>query len=156
MKRVYRIPVFWLVFLLLFPAVVKGKGSNNGWGIGVILGEPTGISLKLWTGGTTAFDAAAAWSFRNQDKLHLHLDYLVHNYKLIKVESGKLPVYYGIGGRVKFEDDTRVGVRIPVGLCYQFANHPIDIFLEVVPVLDVAPETHFDVNASIGARYFFN
>jgi hypothetical protein len=32
----------------------------------------------------------------------------------------------------------------------------VDIFLEVVPILDLAPKTDFKINAAIGARYFFN
>ena len=145
--------MFFLVGVLLL-CVISVEGSN-GWGIGVILGEPTGISLKFWNGRTTAIDAAAAWSFKGEEKLHLHMDWLFHNFKLLKVQRGKLPLYLGIGGRVKFEEETRVGVRIPVGVCFIPRDIPIDVFLEIVPILDLAPETHFDMNASIGIRYFF-
>ena len=156
MKQIYFSTVVLLVLLLFVPAVAAAK-SANGWGIGIILGEPTGLSFKIWTGRTTAFDAAAAWSFRKEDKLNLHLDYLIHNFNLFKVKqrSGRLPLYYGIGGRIKFQDETRIGVRIPVGICYIFKKDPLDVFLEVVPVLDFVPETEFDINASIGIRYFF-
>ncbi len=152
MKLIYRSILLLTVFLL---AATTLAGQGNGWGIGIILGEPTGLSLKVWTGGTTAFAAAAAWSFRGEGKLHLHLDYLFHNFRLLKVHSGKLPVYFGIGGRIKFEDEKRVGVRIPLGLCYLFKNQPLDIFFEIVPLLDLAPETAMSLNASLGIRYFF-
>jgi len=60
------------------------------------------------------------------------------------------------GGRIKFgEDDDFIGIRIPVGLAYLFEGAPVDVFLEVVPLLDVAPETEFTLNAAIGVRYFF-
>lgn len=152
MKQICNVIVFLLVFLLLCASAVEGR---NGLGIGVILGEPTGISLKLWSSSTTAIDAAAAWSFKKEGKLHLHMDYLFHNFKLFKVRHGKLPLYFGIGGRVKFEEETRVGVRFPVGVCYILRDTPIDIFFEIVPLLDLAPETDFNFNASIGVRYFF-
>ena len=84
------------------------------------------------------------------------MDYLFHNYGIFKVKQGKLPLYYGIGGRVKFEEETRVGVRIPVGICYLFRNQPLDVFFEIVPILDLTPETDFDINASVGVRFFFN
>jgi len=156
MKRIYYSTVVLLVFLFIIPAVAEGK-SKDGWGIGIILGEPTGLSFKIWTGRTTAFDAAAAWSFRKENKLNLHLDYLIHNYKIFKIKSksGRLPLYYGIGGRIKFEEEIRVGIRIPVGICYLFKTAPLDVFFEIVPILDVVPETDFDINASIGIRYFF-
>lgn len=144
--------IFLLVLLLLCSTAAEGSKS---WGIGVIIGEPTGLSLKFWSSRTTAFAAAAAWSFRKEQKLHLHMDYLFHNFRLVKARGGRLPLYIGIGGRVKFEDETRVGVRLPLGACYILNSHPIDIFFEVAPLLDLLPETGFDINASIGIRYFF-
>ena len=80
-----------------------------------------------------------------------------HNFNLINVASGSLPIYYGIGGRIKFddEDENKIGVRIPIGLAYQFADAPLDIFFEIVPLLDLAPATDFGLNGAIGIRYFF-
>jgi hypothetical protein len=37
-----------------------------------------------------------------------------------------------------------------------FADAPVDIFLELVPILDLAPETDFDLGGGIGARFWFN
>jgi hypothetical protein len=84
-----------------------------------------------------------------------HADYLFHNFNLIKVEKGRLPVYYGIGASVVLASSVGAGIRVPVGLEYIFANAPFDIFLEVVPMLAVVPSTSFGVNAGLGARYFF-
>lgn len=152
MKQICKVIVFFGMFLVLAAPAVEGR---NGLGIGVIIGEPTGISLKVWSSSTTAIDAAAAWSFKKEGKLHLHMDYLFHNFRLFKARHGKLPLYYGIGVRVKFEEETRVGVRFPVGICYILRETPIDIFFEIVPLLDVVPETEFNFNGSIGVRYFF-
>jgi hypothetical protein len=73
-----------------------------------------GLSAKLWTGNSTAIDGAVVWSFGKDSALHLHADYLFYNFNLFKVEKGKLPLYYGIGGRIKLADDMKVGVHIPV------------------------------------------
>ncbi len=136
--------------------ILAGSAAAQGnFGLGIILGEPTGVSAKLWITDRTAIDAAAAWSFSDEAALHLHADYLFHNFDLISVEKGKLPVHFGIGARVKFEDDSKIGVRIPVGLTYIFDGAPMDIFFEVVPILDLAPDTDFSANAAIGVRYFF-
>ena len=131
--------------------------QNKGFGLGVILGEPTGVSAKSWMSSTTAIDAALAWSFVDKGALHIHADYLFHNFQLISLEGkSKLPVYYGIGARIKFgDDDTRLAVRIPVGIDYLFGDAPVDIFLEVVPMLELIPKTKFQFNAALGARYFF-
>ena len=68
-----------------------------------------------------------------------------------------MPLYFGVGGRIKFRDDKDddIGIRVPIGLAYMFANDPFDIFLEVVPILDLSPDTYFGFNAAIGGRWFF-
>ncbi|MEA1912324.1 MAG: DUF3996 domain-containing protein [candidate division WOR-3 bacterium] len=142
-----------ILLAVLFCGNAPAKGGS--FGLGVILGEPTGLSFKSWTGSNTAIDGAAAWAFVNEGAVHLHVDYLFHNFSLIKVESGKFPVYFGLGGRVKLAKETRVGVRIPLGLEYIFTGAPFDIFLEIVPLLDLIPSTEFEVNGAIGIRYFF-
>jgi hypothetical protein len=154
-------------FIVLFCAIFadRAMSQNRGLGLGIIAGEPTGISLKNWQSRSTAIDGAFAWSFVGNDYLQLHGDYLSHNFTLLQVEKGQLPFYYGIGGRIKFvnrnddkdnNDKTRLGVRIPLGLAYLFEQITLDIFVEVVPVLDLVPETNFDLNAALGIRYFFS
>lgn len=146
------------IMLFVLMAVLfcgTAQAQESGFGLGVILGEPTGISGKLWTGTGKAIDGAVAWSFRDKSSLHLHADYLFHNFNLFKVKKGKLLLYYGIGGRIKFEDDSKVGVRVPVGINYLIAKAPLDVFFEIVPLLELAPDTEFGFNAAIGVRYFF-
>jgi len=145
----------YLIFIIIISASFI-QAQNKGFGLGVIVGEPTGVSFKYWTDSNSAFDGAVAWSFIDGGALHLHADYILHSFNLIRVASGSLPFYYGIGGRIKFLDDAGIGVRVPVGLAYLFGGTPIDIFFEVVPILDLAPKTDFKINAAIGGRYFFN
>jgi len=140
--------------LLIFVSI--SNAQSNGIGLGLIVAEPTGISGKFWTGSTTAFDAGLAWSFIDENAFQIHADYLFHNIRLITVSEGKLPFYYGIGARIKTANVTKFGVRVPLGLAYIFQNAPIDIFLEIVPILDLTPKTDFAINAALGARYFFN
>jgi len=150
---------FLLILVLLAFSIpwlpAPARAQHRGFGLGVILGEPTGLSLKSWTGRKTAVDAALAWSFDREDSLHLHLDYLIHDFNLLRTNKGRLPVYYGIGGRIKLEDKTRIGIRFPVGVSYIFGRAPLDFFLELGPILDLAPRTELTVTASLGLRYYF-
>ena len=150
--------------------VIGGQAAHaqEGLGIGIILGEPTGISLKVWISEKQAIDAAAAWSFSENDSFQFHADYLVHYFYPVKSEGfqGKLPLYAGVGGRLKLEeddgtnrrndDDSLLGIRGPFGISYVFADFPIDLFIEIVPVLDVIPDTEFDINAAVGARFYID
>jgi hypothetical protein len=40
-----------------------------------------------------------------------------------------------------------------VGLSYLFQSSPWEFFLEVVPILDVTPDTELGLGAAVGARY---
>ena len=126
------------LFMVLLGFLAAGGmfAQDQGFGLGVILGEPTGLDFKAWAGYRSAFVGAAAWSFGNEDSLHMHLDYVFHNFRLIELEHDFLPVYYGIGVRLKSEKDVRIGVRIPLGLNYMFAKAPLDIFVELVRRVD--------------------
>jgi hypothetical protein len=146
----YRLQIL-VVFLVISLSVTYAQGN---FGLGIILGEPTGVSAKLWTRGNNAFDFAAAWSFKGDGNLLLQADYVWHSF-LARSSSGKLALYYGIGGRVIFQNDPRVGARIPVGLDYQFSSAPIDIFVELVPILDFVPSTNFNLGGGIGVRFWF-
>jgi len=136
-----------LLFTLVVSLFALGiYAQDSGFGIGVMVGEPTGISAKLWTSRTTAADFGVAWSIDSY--LHLHGDFVMHKFDLINVSKGELPVYIGLGARI-------LGVRVPVGLDYHFSSGPFDLFLELVPIMNLTPATEFDFNAAIGFRYFF-
>jgi hypothetical protein len=137
---------------LSVPAAFADRGP---FGLGLILGEPTGISAKLWLADMHAVDAAFAWSFQDEGSFYIHANYLFHLTGLISVNTGQLPVYFGVGGKVNLRDDPQVSVRIPFGLNYLFDTVPLDAFLEVAPGIGLFPSTKFDIGAGIGIRYYF-
>lgn len=149
--------VWVVVGIALLVSGTKANAAGGNFGLGIIVGEPTGISGKLFVSNTNALDAAAAWSFGSNTEFHLQMDYLFHFRSVIKVKSGKAPLFAGIGGRFKFREgaDNKFGVRIPVGIAYHFATAPFDIFAELVPVLELSPSTEFVMEGAIGARFYF-
>lgn len=139
------------------PAVAQEQATKH-VGLGFIVGEPTGISLKMFLNNTNALDFAAAWSLSGNNDFHLQGDYLFHKYDLIDLKnSDDFPLFFGIGLRMVLIEnyDDVVGIRFPVGLDYLFANYPFDIFAEIVPILDLAPDSDFDLEGAIGARFWF-
>lgn len=143
---------------LLVALVCFGSFANDagGFGLGIVIGEPTGVSFKQWTTQETALAGAVAWSFEDETAFHAHVDYLIHRPGPTGVGEGTMLLYFGIGGRLKAEEeDTRVGMRVPLGIDYVFAGAPMDVFFEVAPLLDLAPGTEFRVNGGIGVRYHF-
>jgi len=148
MKRI----ILAMFILLAFTIVSNAQGK---YGLGIIVGEPTGISGKMKISSENAFDGAIGWSFNKYSALQLHADYL---YNVVKI-GPDFPLYVGIGGRIKLSsgsDDSRLGARLPIGVVYQPASKPFDLFIETVPMINLTPKTDFDWNAAAGARYYFN
>lgn len=149
--------------------------SNKTFGLGLELGEPTGLTGKYWLGESS--DRALDFGFGDMYDYYgyrgfaLYMDYLFHPLSLASTETFELPFYIGIGGRLwKWEeygpryDGYGLGVRVPIGLSFDFNNVPIDIFLQFVPTFDLFFNTptgygrgyYFFPTFSFGIRYFFS
>lgn len=145
--------------ILLALACMLAAGSPS-WaqkagniGAGVVLGSPTGITGKLWLDGSHAIDAGIGF---DSDVL-LYGDYLWHSYSIFpQPAEGKLPVYLGLGAQVGDSDHDNLGLRAVAGIAYWLPRNPIEIFLDIVPVLHLSRNDGADLNASIGLRYYFN
>ncbi len=155
MKRIAILTGSILALLICLPAPATAQPGT--FGLGIIVGEPTGLDAKYYLNRTFGFTGAVAWSLSGNNNLHLQLDYLYHKYDVFDVSKGELPFFVGIGGRIVFRENQSdtFGIRIPVGLLYNFAGLPIDIFGELVPILDLTPDTEFDFEAAIGGRFYF-
>ena len=129
-------------------------------GLGVMAGEPTGFSAKLWLGNHVALDAAVAYSYLwHGAGVQMHGDLLFHTGSLLPAVAGFLPLYAGVGARVRLangaDNPMLAGLRIPFGAEYVIPIIPIGVFLEVAPILDLTSGLSFNGNYSVGIRYYF-
>jgi hypothetical protein len=149
--------IFCAAFAALAAAPAAAQDTKYA-GIGFIVGEPTGLDAKFFMNNEHALEFGLAWSLSDENDLHLQGDYLWHRYGLIQLQNAdEMPLFFGVGGRVILREnvDDVVGIRFPIGLAYMFTNYPFDIFAEIVPILDLAPDTDFDLEGAIGARFWF-
>lgn len=130
--------------------------------IGVVLGDPTGLSGRFGLDGQHSLEGAIAYSTGSRSGLHVHTTYLRDNARTFSVEnSGPIEMYYGIGLRViaidsgKHDGEVAVGPRAPLGLLYNINNPNLEIFGELSLALDLVPDTDVDLDAGIGMRYRF-
>lgn len=153
----------FLINAILLGVLPCTSASAQELGVGIIAGNPTGVSVKKWLCDDKAVDTAAAWSFDDHRAFQLHADYLWHHHisPYSDCTHGFMPLYCGLGGRVGFNEGnrrhggrTRVGVRFPLGVTYLFEQSPIDVFVEVVPLFDIAPSTDLELSAAVGIRYY--
>jgi len=166
--RIKNIPLVITATLCLFLTYSHPvSAQNKGFGIGFIVGEPTGLSAKLWTSPQNAFDFGLGWSFggdrisnfkgtHNGSRIHFHMDYLWHSFNAIQ-STERFPLYYGIGGRFNAGGgyDNSFGVRGVFGIAWLPHSTPLDVFLEVVPVLQLVRSTTFGLDAGLGMRFYF-
>lgn len=155
---------FWLVAamggLLGFgsPAFAQRTGDQ---GIGVMLGNPSGFSYKMFVNERVGVDAAFGV---DQGELDTHVTVLFHDFDFLRrspsfngiTASGDAPVYFGIGPRILFaDDDAEFGIRLPVGLSYFPHQTPWEAFFEIAPVVRLTPDAGLDLDAALGVRYYF-
>jgi hypothetical protein len=87
---------------------------------------------------------------------HVHADYLFHNFNLIRT-SERFPVFYGPGVEFNYLDYSylQVGVRGDFGIAWMPRRAPMDVFFEIGPGIEIIPYPYFNIDASVGARYYF-
>jgi hypothetical protein len=147
-----------VTFIFFLSAFISIKAQDKNFGIGIILGEPTGLSGKYWMSPENAFDAGLAYSFMEDNKsFAFHADYLYHAEGVID-KYYKMPLYYGFGVRFRVREikENTFGVRGVIGLLIYLKDAPVDVFLEAAPVFRLLPDTNIDFDIAVGARYFFD
>lgn len=141
--------------LLATPAVVRAEPVSQpaGWGLGLMLGAPTGLTVKRWNGGANAWDVGLGVG----PGLRLHADYLWGLAQLLSDKSDlTLDLYLGVGPvlgaargwcgtayrpRDKCGDGGLFGgARVPFGLDVRLARAPFTFGLEVAPGVWLSPD----------------
>jgi hypothetical protein len=144
---------FAIIALLSAPAEVQARQGGN-FGVGFIAGDPSGLSGKLWLNDKNALDFIAGFSIQD-DWISLNADYVWHEFGLIPVSKGQLPLYYGMGLWTSVSSNAAIGARGIVGLEYLFPSAPLDVFLEIGPGAQILPSTGFGLSGGLGMRFFF-
>lgn len=144
--------------------------SNKTIGLGLELGAPTGLTGKyfLEPGGDRAIQFGIGdidHYVGDRSGLHIYGDYLFHPLSLVSADGFELPFYLGVGLRYwdfdyGADSGYALGVRIPFGVAIDFNNLPLDIFFQIVPVLDFVHgythDVYGDVDVSVGVRFWFD
>jgi hypothetical protein len=163
-----------LVLLAVLAWSRPARADGGPFGLGLILGSPTGLSMKYYLGRSgQAIDAALGGSFGGYGGLHFHIDYLWHPVMLTRASGFNLPLHFGVGVRLldhnrgrdwrdDYDDHLHLGIRVPVGITFDFTSVPLDAFFEIAVIPDfMFGDYHddggfgVDLNAAIGARYYF-
>ncbi len=137
---------------------IPTEGPPSGFGAGLLVGEPSGLSL--------------AWRFGERSHLQGHASYsFFWNYARFGVDyvgavavvdwaeaNGRVPIGIGLGATLATGvdlDGLGVGGRVPFQVAYLNNNFPLEVFAEIAPAIYVLPDATAGLEGSIGARYYF-
>ncbi len=169
MKSRARVLLLWIAALwgsLCAAGTAWGQSVEKGaLGVGIALGEPTGVAAKLYLQDDTAIAGVLGFALVGGG-IHAHADFQWHPWVLEDAEYFVLPAYIGVGGRILDEvrgggsDVLHLGVRGVVGMLFDFKKVPLDVYAEIAPIIDFPigdddSTVELDVNAGLGARYYF-
>jgi hypothetical protein len=158
--------------LLLIAAVCSvvalaapAQARSGGVGLGLTVGDPTGLTVKFPLSGNTAIDAAiGADTVDRGDDGQLHVDWLIAPAILGRGNGVTVPLYFGIGGVLEFDgnrrndDDIDLGVRAPLGIAIELSRTPLEFFfelgLEVIVVDAGRDDDNFDLDGALGVRFY--
>ncbi len=124
---------------------------------GVAIGSPLGIAV-VFEGG---FRAIGGWNF-NRGSFYMSID---RDFYLNSTTLHPMDAYMGFGGYVAGikvsppgepdKLDLFFGVRVPLGLEYDFSDIPVAVGIEAVPVLGIYPSTDIFMFADIYLLFRF-
>ncbi len=123
-----------------------------GLGLGVVLGSPTGLTMKYYLSPIHAFDLGIA----SDGDTNLYADYLWHGWNTFaQPDKGRLGAYLGLGAAIRNHHDSELALRTVGGASYWFAGAPLEAFFELVPTFPLVHSGGMDLNAGLGIRYYF-
>jgi hypothetical protein len=136
-----------IFFTLICTAIfLSGSAARAEVAAGVILGEPTGLSVRI-----NKFPVLGiSWSGVHH-WMYVHGDYIFIDRPL----EEQVRWYLGLGAVVHIGDyESGIGGRVPIGLLFPF-DPKFELFGELVPGLNLLPDVDFTVGGGIGIRYIF-
>ena len=171
-----------ILFALTFAPAAAGaeapSSGQNGFSLGLILGDPTGLTLRGGLGERAAIQAHFGFSPFPGDALAAMVDWTYDAWNFLRDNpTAWLLFYFGFGGKAEwftgkyyawdynhhhgFPDQSHfgLGVRGLVGLRAPFRKAPFDVFFELSPLgfIVVVPDPgfYYDFDIAVGGRYRF-
>ena len=146
-----------LAMLLLF--ALRAPARAEAIGIGLFLGEPSGLDLKIGLGAKSSVDVVIGQSsFRDNRTDYAHVTWLLTPF-VARGRSVLVPFRIGIGAAAigVVDDNAHMAVRVPFELGFRFRRTPLEIYGEIA-IKGVFVEEDFitfDADSGLGIRFYF-
>lgn len=141
-----------LLLLLLLATQISAQKV----GIGVQLGRPSGLTLKIHKPSAMSVDILAAWDLDDFFFVNVH-----GLWEKPISGDGKFRFFYGPGAFLgirdydnRFDDDElSLGISGNLGLSVWIDR--LELYLQVTPRIEVIERTEADVGGGFGLRFYF-
>ncbi len=164
LKRILIIFIFTISATSFMNTFAQNSPYGRKVGFGIILGEPIGLTAKVWTHNTNAFVFDLGNSYFGD--LRVNVDYLWH---FDAFRSKVAYLYAGPGGVVGFgegnefwykgkyhrtKSNAGFGVRGVFGLNVVPERTPLEMFFEIGVLVGLAPDVGSSVDGALGIRFY--
>jgi hypothetical protein len=115
------------------------------------VGAPSGITVEVGAGAWSSLELAIGLdAFDSVDGGYGHLVYKADVATLAAGPTVRVPLYLGAGAYVydhdrEFNDNSEIGLRVPLGIDFDFQRSPLQLFAEIalgVPLRDAHDENY--------------
>lgn len=127
--------------------------------LGLGLGDPSALDLKLWTTEDSGFNLGVGLE-NFDDVFGIYAEYEFGLVAFWIGDDARGTFYIGLGGAIAFYDrpgdnDVQVAAIIPIGLNFRF-RAPLEVFIEGRPGVALNDDTNrFGIGGQIGLRFIF-
>ena len=166
MRFMRRLSGLFVVFAILCSLPRPAAARRTNFGLGIVGGDPTGLTGELVFGRRTSMDFTVGLDTFDDDAVYVAADYLIRVVDLAPRGSVGIPLYLGFGAfvvdydRGNNDDLIVVGPRVPFGLQLDFRAVPLVVFAELAVRFYMISnhergDDDSDVDGSIGFRIYF-
>ncbi len=159
--------LIFIPLLALALIVAPGVAFAKIWGLGVVIGSPTGVSANYFLSESRSIHTTLAYDLIGNDRLELgsHYTWRMHN---LNFEQVKLGWFYGAGAMLTFKesddhhhnnnlthdhDGMNFGPSGTIGIFHEFTEVPLELFFKGNLTLNLIKDTDVDANIMIGLHY---
>lgn len=166
MKTKFSIGSMLLLSSLMNPEFAFAKT----WGLGAVVGAPTGLSANYFLSESKTVHTTLAYDFGGDEDLQLasHYTWRLNN---LNFEKFHLGWFYGLGARLALRNhndhnhynhdhddehgDVGLGPSGTIGLFHEFTEVPLEAFLKANLTVNIIPDTDVDGDLMLGLHYNF-
>ncbi len=164
LRKIILLVGFIILFAGIKPAQAQFAPGGKEFGFGIIIGDPTGGTAKLWLTRDNALAFHLGASYFGSPRIGV--DYLWH---FDAFRSNIVNLYAGPGGVIGFgkgdgfwyrgrfvrvHDDVGIGGRAVFGINIVPVRTPLEIFVELGVLIAFVPDFGSAADAALGIRFY--